>query len=358
MKNCSFFMALAVLAACVLQQADARAQDSPAAPPLDETGLMFMGEDLYTVSIASRKAEPLRRAPAAVTVIQGKALSSYRTLAEVLRHVPGFFVDRNELHERIFLRGIPNSFLVMMDGVPFASDASTVAYPRGMEMSLDYIEKIEIIRGPGSAMWGPDAFSGVVNLVTKKGEKLQGAQVSAELGSDDTRGTNMQCGFAKNGWDTFLFGSSSQSHGFEDDLPGGGQRLDDRFGEVYGKVSYKDIFEISGRYSKYSDYYSEPVFKLNGEQSKPFSFIQATLNKSFEKSSVSLQGWYQFFNSFEDYDPTRYRQKNSQYGAELKYDQTLFSNNYATFGSSIRYNDGNSNQAAGLRRRVHLFPEL
>ena len=64
-------MALAVFAACVLPVA-ARAQEAPAAPPLDETGLMFMGEDLYTVSIASRKAEPLRRAPAAVTVIQGK----------------------------------------------------------------------------------------------------------------------------------------------------------------------------------------------------------------------------------------------------------------------------------------------
>jgi outer membrane cobalamin receptor len=355
MKNCSFFMALAVLTTCMLP-AGARAQETPAALTLNETGLMFMGEDLYTVSIASRKAEPLRRAPAAVTVIQGKDLERYRTLAEVLRHVPGFFVDRNELNERIFLRGIPNSFLVMMDGVPFASDASTIAYPRGMEMSLEYIEKIEIIRGPGSAMWGPDAFSGVVNLVTKKGEKLQGAQVSAELGSDDTRGTNMQCGFAKNGWDAYLFGSSSQSHGFEDDLPGRGQRLDDRFGEVYGKVSYKDILEISGRYSKYSDYYSEPTFMLNGKESKPFSFIQTTLNKSFEKSSVSLQGWYQFFNSLEDYDPTRYRQKNKQYGVELKYDQTLFANNYATFGSSIRYNDGSRTKLRAYGEEFTYFP--
>ena len=355
MKNHNIFMALAVFAACMLPGA-ARAQEAPAAPPLDETGLMFMGEDLYTVSIASRKAEPLRRAPAAVTVIQGKALQNYRTLAEVLRHVPGFFVDRNELNERIFLRGIPNSFLVMMDGVPFASDASTIAYPRGMEMSLEYIEKIEIIRGPGSAMWGPDAFSGVVNLVTKKGKQLQGAQATAELGSDSTRGSTLQCGFEKNGWDAFLFGSSSASHGFEDDLPDNSQRHDDRFGEVYGKVSYKDFFEISGRYSKYGDYYSEQVFKLDGKESKPFSFIQATFNKSFEKSSVSLQGWYQFFDSFEDYDPTRYEQRNSQYGAEFKYDQTLFTNNYATFGTSFRYNDGSQTKLRTNNEEFTYFP--
>ncbi|MCP4717114.1 MAG: TonB-dependent receptor plug domain-containing protein, partial [Deltaproteobacteria bacterium] len=104
-----------------------------------ETELMFIGEELYTVSIASRKPEPLRRAPAAVTVIQGEQLKSYRTLAETLRGVPGFFIDRNEVKERIYLRGIPDSFLVMMDGVPFSNDSSTGDYPRGMELSLEYL---------------------------------------------------------------------------------------------------------------------------------------------------------------------------------------------------------------------------
>ena len=354
MKNRNIFMALAVLAACLLHT-DARAQEAPAAPTLDETGLMFMGEELYTVTIASRKAEPLRRAPAAVSVIQGKDLERYRTLADVLRHMPGFFVERNEVKDRIFLRGIPDSFLVLMDGVPFASDASTRDYPRGMDLSLEYIEKIEIIRGPGSALWGPDAFTGVVNLVTKKGEKLQGAQVSGEIGSDNTRGGNMQCGFAKNGWDAYLFGSSSHTDGFEKDLPDR-QRLDDRFGEVYGKVSYKDILEISGRYSKYRDYYTEPVFKLEGQELKPLSFIQTTLNKSFEKSSISLQGWYQFFNSLDDYDPTRYRQQNNQFGAELKYDQTLFESNFATFGASFRYNDGSHTKLRANGDEFVYFP--
>ncbi len=356
MKKKSRHVAAALIAAAVLlPPAPARGQEAGAAPPLDETGLMFMGEELYTVSIASRKAEPLRRAPAAVTVIQGEDLNRYRTLAEVLRHMPGFFAERNEVKDRIFLRGIPDSFLVLMDGVPFASDASTRDYPRGMDLSLEYIEKIEVIRGPGSALWGPDAFTGVVNLVTKKGEKLQGGQVSGELGSDDTRGATAQFGFAKNGWDAYAFGSSSQTHGFEDDLPGQ-QRKDDRYGEVYGKVSYKDVLEVSGRYSKYRDYYTVDSFLLNGQESKPTSFVQTTLNKSFEKSSVSLQGWYQFFNSLEDYDPTRYRQQNEQYGAELKYDQTLFESNFATFGASFRYNDGTETKLRANGEQSVYFP--
>ncbi|MBW1824963.1 MAG: TonB-dependent receptor plug domain-containing protein, partial [Deltaproteobacteria bacterium] len=86
-----------------------------------DTKVMFVGKDLYTVSIASRREEPLRRAPAAVTVISGEELKRFRTLAEALASVPGFFADRNEIKNKIFLRGMPDSFLVMMDGVPFSN---------------------------------------------------------------------------------------------------------------------------------------------------------------------------------------------------------------------------------------------
>lgn len=321
----------------------------------EETELMFIGEDLYTVSIASRKAEPLQRAPAAVTVIQAEELKKYRTLSEALRRVPGFFIDRNELKERIYLRGIPDSFLVMMDGVPFSSDASTIDYPRGMELSLDYIEKIEIIRGPGSALWGPDAFSGIINLVTKKGEQLQGLQIKGETGSYDTRGATLQGGFAKKGWDGFLFGAVSHTEGFEKDLPDK-RRRDDRYGEIYGRLSYKDVLEISGRYSRYRDYYTEPNYLLESSERKSFSFVQTTLNKSFEKSSFSLQGWFQYFDSLDDYGRSRYEQINRQYGAEIKYDQTLFGNNFATLGASFRYNDGSKTKLKYQDMTFDYFP--
>lgn len=339
-KGGSGFYSAFILCWLILFAQTVKASEADTAPLFEETELMFIGEDLHTVSIASRKAEPLRRAPAAVTVIQAQELKKYRTLSEVLRRVPGFFVDRNELKARIYLRGIPDSFLVMMDGVPFASDASTIDYPRGMELSLDYINKIEIIRGPGSALWGPDAFSGIINLVTQKGGNIQGVILKGETGSYDTLGTNVQAGFAKNGWDAFLFVAASKTEGFESDLSGREKRRDDRYREIYAKISYKDLLEISGRYSRYRDYYTDLNFFLEGSEHKPFSFIQATLNKSFENSSFALQGWYQYFDSLDDYDQSRYEQINRQYGGEIKYDQTLFGNNFATLGASFRYNDG------------------
>ena len=326
------------------------------APPFDETELMFLGEELYTVSIASRKAEPLQRAPAAVTIIDAEELKRYRTLSEALRKVPGFFIDRNELKERIYLRGIPDSFLVMMDGVPFASDASTQDYPRGMELSLDYIEKIEIIRGPGSALWGPDAFSGIINLVTRRGESLQGTHLTTETGSYDTRRVGLQTGFASRGWDGFLMTALSKSEGFERDLPGRRSRRDDRFTEVYGRLSYRDVLEISGRFSRYRDYYSERSFQLECSERKAFSFLQATFNKSMENAAFSLQGWFQHFDSLDDYDESRYWQKNRQYGLEVKYDRTFFDNNYATLGASVRYNDGSKTRLKTLTGKVDYLP--
>jgi len=325
-------------------------------PSFEETELMFLGEELYTVSIASRRIETLQRAPAAVTVITREQLKKYTTLAEVLRQVPGFFIDQNEVNAQIYLRGIPNSFLVMMDGVPFSCDASTIDYPRGLELSLDYIEKIEIVRGPGSALWGPDAFSGIINLVTRKGADIQGIALTTEGGSFDSKRAAALGGFNKYDWDGMLSLSTTKTEGFEYDLHNGEERPHDHSFEVYGKLSYKDVLEVSGRYSRYRDFYTEPTFIYEGAESKPFSFIQATVNKSIENASFSLQGWYQYFGSQDNYGQPVFKQHNKQYGLEGKTDFTLFKNNYLTVGSSCRYNNGSKTTIDYNDERFDYFP--
>ena len=95
MKNRILICCTALLCLLLVSVQPARAGEEDEGSIFDDTALMFLGEELYTVTIASRKAEPLQRAPAAVTVIQGEELKRYRTLSEVLRRVPGFFIDRN-----------------------------------------------------------------------------------------------------------------------------------------------------------------------------------------------------------------------------------------------------------------------
>ncbi len=331
---------IGVMLAVLLGAAPAPAQEAPKTPSFGETELMFLGEELYTVSIASRRIETLQRAPAAVTVITREELKKYTTLEEVLRRVPGFFIDRTEVNAKSYLRGVPNSFLVMMDGVPFSCDASTINYPRGLELSLEYLDKIEIIRGPGSALWGPDAFSGIINLVTRKGADLQGISLKTEGGAFGTRRVEAVGGLKKHSWDALVSLSTTKTEGFEYDLHSGMERPHDHYFEAYGKLSYKDVLEVSGRYSRYRDFYTEPSFFYEGYESKPFSFIQATVNKSMAKASFSLQGWFQYFDNEDDYGQPRFTQYNKQYGLEAKSDLSIFENHYLTLGSAFRYNDG------------------
>lgn len=318
-----------------------------------DTKVMFVGQDLYTVSIASRREEPLRRAPAAVTVITGEELKRFRTLAEVLASVPGFFADRNEIKNRIYLRGTLDSFLVMMDGVPFSNDTSTKDYPREMELSLDYLEKIEIVRGPGSALWGADAFSGIVNLVTKKGKDVQGTTLSSEVGTFNTQRYKLLSGYTKGDLDLLLSANYSASDDFEHNPP----RLDifsptlherkrDYFSEFYGKLRYKEILEISGRVSNYKNFFSTPRFHLNGEEYTPFSFIQATYNQEIGSSSnLLLNAYAEHFENLEEFDTFTLKNKNWQYGWEGKYDFNFIKSHFMTLGFSIRVNDGSSTKA-------------
>ncbi len=317
-----------------------------------DTEVMFIGEDLYTVSIASRREEPLRRAPAAVTVIAGEYLKNFRTLAEALASVPGFFVDRYEIKNKIYLRGVPDSFLVMMDGVPFANDTSRSDYPQGLELSLDYIEKIEIIRGPGSALWGPDAFSGVVNLVTKKGKDVQGTVISSEVGTFDTQRYKLLSGYNKSGIDLLLSAAYSTSYDFEHNpprqnrlFPDPGKREKDHFAEFYGKLRYKDILEISGRIPNYKNYYSVPRFSFNAEEYSPFSFLQVTFNKEIGSfSNLLLSAYMERFKSLEESELLTLRTKSWQYGWEGKYDFNLFKSHFTTLGFTVKLNDGESSK--------------
>ena len=201
-----------------------------------DTKVMFVGEDLYTVSIASRREEPIRRAPAAVTIIAGEELKRYITLKDALDSVPGFFSDRSETKNRIYLRGMPDSFMVMMDGVPFSNETSTRDYPREWDLSLNYIEKIEIVRGPGSALWGADAFSGVVNLVTKKGKDVQGTLVGVEAGTFDTQRYKLLTGYNKRDVDVLLSANYTTTEGFQHNLPGLSDRKQDHGTDFYGKL--------------------------------------------------------------------------------------------------------------------------
>jgi iron complex outermembrane receptor protein len=149
------------------------------------------------VSIATGTLKPLASAPAVASVITAAELEALgvQDIDEALEMVPGLHVSHGSFiyASRYFIRGITSTYnphtLVLVNGIP---QTSLFTGDRGQRMMarsglpVKMIERIEIIRGPGSAVYGADAFAGVLNIITKRPEDLDGGQASLAYGSFDT----------------------------------------------------------------------------------------------------------------------------------------------------------------------------
>ncbi len=151
------------------------------------------------ITIATRHEIPISKAPGVVTVITAKQIKQmgFRTLLDFLRIVPGIDISIGSLGEKYTTgRGIGKS-----EKVKLLVDGHSVNDPWGGGFSWNFddlavrnIKKIEIIRGPGSALYGQNAFMAVVNVVTKDTEDIDGFQWAVSGGSFDTQNYNVLFG--------------------------------------------------------------------------------------------------------------------------------------------------------------------
>lgn len=152
--------------------------------------------DTVLVSSASGKATSIQDAPASITVIGADeiAASGARDLKDVLRTVPGLnTTSGNNGEKSISFRGMPSSkTLILVDGRRMNSGMVMSRHYRG-DLGVippDAIERIEVVRGPMSTLYGSDAMGGVVNIITKKSYDVWSGSVSTEVaaGDDPTTG--------------------------------------------------------------------------------------------------------------------------------------------------------------------------
>lgn len=150
-------------------------------------------EDLLDiqVEIVSKQATSISKTPAAVTVITGDDIrrSGARTLPDILSQAPGVQVARqNANYWAVSVRGFNDSFanklLVMMDGRSLYTPLFSGTFWDVQDTLLEDIERIEIVRGPGSTVWGANAVNGVINIITKSAKDTQGTLVSAGGGTE------------------------------------------------------------------------------------------------------------------------------------------------------------------------------
>ncbi|MES2128303.1 MAG: TonB-dependent receptor [Pseudomonadota bacterium] len=175
---------------------------APASEATEEDELAQIYGNSSVVSIATGSAQPLRRAPAVATVITAEAIAAMGAsdLDEVLETVPGMHVARSPVnYEPLYVtRGIFSinnpQILLLQNGLPMTTLLTGGRSSIWGSFPVEQIARIEILRGPGSALYGADAFSGVINIITKAAADTPGTQVGAHAGSLRTRDAWVQHG--------------------------------------------------------------------------------------------------------------------------------------------------------------------
>lgn len=229
-------------------------------PPI-ETLMELSFDELSEIKVTSvsKKEENLFKAPSAIYVITQKDIrrSGHLSLAELMRLVPGMHVGQVNantwaISSRGFQERCANKLLVLIDGRTVYSDVNGGVFWDELDVVLEDILRIEVIRGPGGTLWGANAVNGIINIITKNSENTQGGLVSGGTGS------------LENGFVTLRYGD----------------KLSDNFHyRAYGKYYDRDDFDetpTSQVHDNWEAYRSG--FRIDG--------------KLTEKNKLTLQGDY------------------------------------------------------------------
>jgi iron complex outermembrane receptor protein len=154
-----------------------------------------------TVTSVSKKPQQLTNAAAAIFVITEEDIrrSGATTIADALRMAPGVQVARVDSSKwAVTARGLnsrfANKLLVLQDGRSLYTPLFSGVYWEVQDTPLEDIDRIEVIRGPGAALWGANAVNGVINIITKSAEDTKGGLVSNGSGSLETRFATVRYG--------------------------------------------------------------------------------------------------------------------------------------------------------------------
>ena len=164
-----------------------------AAPPEPELTEELIFQPIETVITAGRTEQSIERAPATIAVISSEEIKASGALSipELLRQVPGLDVMTvSSSHSEVNARGLnqllSNKMLVLVDGRSTYFDFFGGVIWQALPIVMDQIDRIEIVRSPSSALYGANAFSGVINIITKTPRQIQGGRLKVQGGENST----------------------------------------------------------------------------------------------------------------------------------------------------------------------------
>jgi iron complex outermembrane recepter protein len=194
--------------------------------------------NLETIVVSATKtAEKIEDVPVSISVIEGKDLtdSGNRVIQDALHLIPGIAlndVSGNGSKTMITMRGMPNSnsqyILVLLDGVPQNTPSDVV---RWGNIPMENVERVEVIKGPASTLYGMNAMGGVINIITKRPIAQQETILSAGYGSYKENKQNISVSGITDKFEYTVGGIRYQSDGWRDE-----NNSFERY-NVYGKFS-------------------------------------------------------------------------------------------------------------------------
>jgi outer membrane receptor for ferrienterochelin and colicins len=212
------------------------------------------------VSSVSKKAEDIRRAPATISVISKEEIikRGYTDLIEVLADLPGFDISMlyGVNYANAYQRGLRTTTmektLLLIDGVE-ENDLWTNTADISRQYPITNIKRIEVIYGPASTMYGPNAFVGVINVITKYADdiisqgKNFGMHINTGFGSYNSKYADITMAYKKNIFSAIF----TARHYASDRHDMSSQSFFDYNTNVYNAINYKSIMDIKTNAQSY-----------------------------------------------------------------------------------------------------------
>ncbi len=312
-------------------------------------------EDLMSIEVTSvsKRAEPQRLAPAAVYVLTAEDIrrSGATTLPEVLRTVPGLHVARlNANSWSVSVRGFSgqyaNKLLVLVDGRSVYTPLFSGVFWESLDVMLEDIERIEVIRGPGGTLWGANAVNGVINIITKKASETTGGVLSLGGGTEDEVFGRIRYGgpLGDLGFYRFYLGYSNYDEAeFQSgknandawDSTFGGFRIDLTPDEsdtvtIEGRASGNDTSETLDSLTRTFPYSQ----RIDGSEDLARRSLVARWNRNLvNESRFQLQAYYDYFES----DATSILQREHTVDLDFQYEFDAGERHRIVWGTGFRY---------------------
>lgn len=311
------------------------------------------------INTAAKYEQTASEAPAAVTILTAAEIKAYgyETLEQLLRSVRGFYVSNDRNYSYVGVRGFSrptdynNRILLLLGGHTLNENFyGSAMIGTALALDLAALERVEIVRGPGSALYGTNAMFAVINLVPKPGKAVEGGELTTAFGSLGRRRAGLRFGkeFA-NGLDLFVAGQWAELDGqdlyypeYDDPATNNGiaEKLDwDKYRSLFAVLAYRNLrFSglFTGRDKGIPTGAYAIVFNREAKTSDGRRFLELKWNGSFDgNKSFLLRGYYDHYAYTGKYPyATTYRDlsRGTWVGSEAQFLWDTGANNRVTAG--------------------------